>query len=167
MNKFLFYIFFLVILFNKSSFSFHNPSSTEDFLEDAKNGINKRSYSCEQSISFLIEYPTGIVKLGESSKLIYGARFPNDVANNKFHMLQWIEVNTSDQTITLYTFRYIDSSIGLITKSINSEDNERFKQRVKTDVQKKTLSQLKGEIFMKTPNTNVIRNTGYFKCKKN
>lgn len=154
---------FLLFIF---LFTFSTSTMSNDFLQDAKNDIKQRSYICESSITFTIFYETGIIELGNPKKTVYGARMPNDPEDNNYVMMMWIDVNTEEELLSLYQFRYLNSTVRMVQKKISSEDNKFFKQKFDSVEDKNEVSRLKGEIYMRTSNDKLTIDTGSLACQK-
>jgi hypothetical protein len=155
-------IFILFVLL----FGFNTFATSNDLLEDLENDIKQRSYVCDSSITFTFFYETGIVELGNQKKTIYGLRMPNDPADNDYVMMMWIDINTDEDLLSLYQYRYINSTIRMVQKKISSKDSELYEQKFSSAEDKNEVSRLKGEIYMRTSNDKTTIDTGPLTCQK-
>ena len=147
-------------------FGFNTLVNSNDLLEDLENDIKQRSYICDSSIAFTIFYETGIVELGNQKKTIYGLRMPNDPADNDYVMMMWIDINTDEDLLSLYQYRYINSTIRMVQKKISSKDSKLFEQKFSSAEDKNEVSKLKGKIYMQTSNDKITIDTGPLTCQK-
>ena len=157
-------IFILFVLL----FGFNTFATSYDLLEDLENDIKQRSYVCDSSITFTFFYETEgvIVELGNQKKTIYGLRMPKDPADNDYVMMMWIDINTDEDLLSLYQYRYINSTIRMVQKKISSKDSELFEQKFSSAEDKNEVSRLKGEIYMRTSNDKTTIDTGPLTCQK-